>query len=426
MKKIFKFIKAISLIILLIIVFTIIVNYGFKLKENFIGKNYVSYWHNHPEKFESLKQNEIFTFESLDKIVNDNDLILFGESHGTKEAQLIDIQLIKYLNKKNGMQNHLVELDFSQAYFINKYLENRNDSLINYVLKDWVVSMGRNNNDYYNKWKELKQYNKTLPDNKKITIIGIDKIQDFSITRKHISILFDRLHITKRIPKTDSLLIKWSKSELESIIQKTDTTNQNRLIMDLLLIQENIANYENKSRPKFLFDNFKKQYLRYNLKDQKIYGYFGLGHVIQKGMNNYDDFGTLIRKSDLPLNTKTFSIITLIVDSYMGAPTVTLPEPLRSNSDITKLPYTFDNIWIMYFYGINDLIKLTKEKTNTLFIIDSDDSPYRKSLRLVDNFSILPLLPENMSITDENSVSTDYTQGIFLIRNSDWAQPIDN
>jgi hypothetical protein len=420
MTKFKKILKFILKIIIGLVVLGLVLNYGFKLKEYFAGKDFVEYWKNNPNEIEQVKQNEEFNFSTLEKIALSNDLILFGESHGTKEAQKIDLQLIKYLNRTIGMKNHIVELDFSQAYFIKEYLKNGNDTLIDYTLKNWVVELGRNNKDYYEKWRNLLQINKSLSDSTKINIIGIDQINDFGVTQNHLSLIFNKFNIKTQIPTEKKQIVEWAKIELPKIIEKNKDSIASEDLKDIIYIQQNLTDYFDKSRPELMFNNFKSQYERYNLENQKIYGYFGVAHVIQSEMNGYSDFSALIKESDLVIKNKMFSMITMFSDSKWGIPSEYLPEPIRGEKRLTKIPISYDSPAIMYYYGISDLKNVTEENTNTLFILNNKNSPYKQSLRLTENIG---LIPRGMDITLKESVTTDYFGGVFLIRNSDWAEP---
>ena len=420
MTKLKKVLKFILKLLLGLIVLGLIFNYGFKLKEYFVGKDFVAYWDNNPNEMEQVGQNEEFNFSSLAKIASDNDLILFGESHGTKEAQKIDLQLIKYLNRTVGMKNHIVELDFSQAYFINEYLKTGNDTLVNYVLKNWVVESGRNNKDYYDKWHNLFKINQNLPDSLKIQIIGIDQINDFAITQNHLTKIFENLNIKTQIPREKKKIVEWSKLELPNIIEKNKDSIEQETLNNLEHIKFNLQEYFEEIRPELMFANFQKQFKRHKLENQKIYGYFGIAHVLQSEMNGYDDFTAILKKSNLSIKNKIFSIATMFSDSKWGIPSEYLPSPMRGKKRLTKIPISYDSPIIMYYYGINDLKRVTKEHTNTLFVLNNKQSPYSQSLRLVDNFG---LIPSGMDITLKESTTTDYFGAVFLIRNSDWAEP---
>lgn len=107
----------------------------------------------------------------------------------------------------------------------------------------------------------------------------------------------------------------------------------------------------------------------------------------------------------------------------MDAPSKYLPFFLKSNKEHTKTSVSCDNTFLLYHFGISDLEKITSHNTNTFFDINKSQSPYKNSLRLIKSTGLLSLF-SGMEITDKNTAATDYAQGIILIRNSDWAEPI--
>jgi hypothetical protein len=162
---------------------------------------------------------------------------------------------------------------------------------------------------------------------------------------------------------------------------------------------------------------------KHNLEGKKIYGFFGGAHVLQKEINNKKGFGNLIVTSNLPLSKKTNSITTRYIDSYMSAPSKYVPSLRRDNGEHTKMSNTCDNMALLYHYRINDLKSVTAEYSNTFFNINALNSPYKNSLRLINNIGFYSLIA-GMRITAKESVTTDYAQEIVLIRNSDWAEPL--
>ena len=89
-----KKLKNIGGFVLGLLVLCILFSFGFKTKEYLAGKKYVEYWVNNPNLFETVNQNEEFDFNIFEKSAIDNDLILFGEYHGTKETIKIDFNLL--------------------------------------------------------------------------------------------------------------------------------------------------------------------------------------------------------------------------------------------------------------------------------------------------------------------------------------------
>ncbi|ESU27144.1 hypothetical protein FLJC2902T_21150 [Flavobacterium limnosediminis JC2902] len=400
--------------------------YSFTVKkyDNYSGETYNQYWEENKNLFESVNQNENLTFRHLDYYIKTNDLFLYGEFHGIKETTKIDFELIKYFNKKAGMKIHLAEIDFSQAYFLNEYLKSGNEKLIDYVLNSWIIYHGHNNLDYKNKWIQIYKLNEANSENSQIKVYGIDKIQNIDVTKNHLKILLSKINLSSDFPKDENLFLEWVKDKLPKLISSINLNSTNiNYAIDIEHIRKNIIDYKTTAREDVMFLNFNDLYKRYNFEGQKIYGYFGEAHVLQKEMNGKKDFGALMQNQNSPVKNKTYTIISRYLDSYMDAPSKYLPFFLRSNKEHTKTGVSCDNTFSLYHFGISDLKNVTNKNTNTFFDINKPKSPYKKSLRLIKSTGFLSLI-SGMKITDKNTSTTDYAQGIILIRNSDWAKPI--
>jgi hypothetical protein len=411
----------------LFITFLLCLLYGFSLKtyDNYTGKEYVQYWKENKSLFESAKQNKTLTFRNLDEYVKTNDLFLYGEFHGIKETIKIDFELIKYLNKNAGMKIHLAEIDFSQAYFLNEYLSTGDEKLIDYVLNSWIINHGHNNRDYKNKWIQIRKLNGINSEDSQIRVYGIDKIQNINVTRNHLKILLYKLNVSSDIPQDENLFLEWTEYELPTLTSSINLNSTTlKYVRDIEHIRKNLVDYyRTTTREDVMFLNFIDLYKRYNFEGQKIYGCFGEAHVLQKEMNEKKNFGTLVKNQNSPVKSKTYTIISRYLDSYMDAPSKYLPFFLRSNEEHTKTAVSCDNTFLLYHFGISDLKKITDENTNTFFDINKPKSPYNSSLRLIESTGLLSLF-SGMKITGKNTSATDYAQGVILIRNSNWAEPL--
>lgn len=403
-----------------ILILCLIYSFSLKTYDSYSGNETLQYWKKNKELFESVNHNESLSFKNLDIYLSQNNLFLLGEFHGVKETIKIDVNLIKYLNRKVGMTVHLAEIDFSQAYFLNQYLKSGDEKLIDYVLNTWIIYHGHNNKDYKDKWIEIYKLNKSNLPSLKIQVYGIDKIQNLNLTQNHLKILLNKLKLSDDFPLKESLFLDWAKEKLPKIVSNTDKENVD-IVNDILFIRKNLIDYNSLSRENIMFTNFKSLCERYDLKDKKIYGYFGEAHVLQKQMGKKKDFGTLI-KEDKYFTDKTYTIISRYLDSNMSAPSKILPFFLRSKNEHTKLEISCDNTFLLYHSGINELKELTNNDTNTFFDLNQINSPYRKSKRLIKSFGLLSLV-SGMEIIDKNSFTSDYAQGVVLIRNSNWAEP---
>lgn len=396
--------------------------YGFSLKsyDIYSGKETVKYWKDNKQLFESVNQDQDLLFKNLEPYILTNDLFLLGEFHGIKETIDIDVNLIKYLNAKAKMKIHLPEIDFSQAYFLNEYLRTGNERLIDYVLNSWIIYHGHNNKDYKNKWIEIYKLNQSNPADLKIRVYGIDKIQNLEVAQKHLRILLEKLKIKPVFPTDEKLFLEWVKAALPSLITSQKNENDS-IVEDIMFLRKNLIDYRTLPREKIMFSNFKYFYKRFNFKNEKIYGYFGEAHVLQKEMSSKKDFGALAA-DDQFLKDKTYTIISRYLDSKMAAPSKFLPFFLKSGNEHTKTAVSCDNSLLLYHSGIIDLKDVTANNTNTFFDLNQKDSPYRTSTKLIKSFGMLSLF-SGMKITDKKSFSSDYAQAIILIRNSDWAEP---
>lgn len=405
-----------------ILVLGLIYSFSLKSYDTYSGKEILQYWKKNEQLFESVDQTESLSFKNLDPYLLKNDLFLLGEFHGIKETIKNDVNLIKYLNRKVGMKAHFAEIDFSQAYFLNHYLESGDEKLIDNVLDTWIIYHGHNNKDYKRKWIEIYKLNQSNLPNLKIHVYGIDKIQNLKLTQEHLRILLKKVNLSVDFPEEDLLFINWAKEQLPKLLLDSQESNDDT-VRDILFIQKNLADYNSISRENIMYSNFKSLYKRYNLKNEKVYGYFGEAHVLQKQLGKNKDFGVLI-KEDKDLGNKTFTIISRYLDSNMSAPSKFLPFFLKSGKEHTKLEVTCNNTFLLYHSGINELEELTALNTNTFFDLNEENSPYKQSNRLVRSFGLLSMI-SGMNIVDETCPTTDYAQGLLLIRNSDWAQPND-
>lgn len=85
------------------------------------------------------------------------------------------------------------------------------------------------------------------------------------------------------------------------------------------------------------------------------------------------------------------------------------------------MPVSYDNIWLSYMYGIEDLKRVTEKNTKTIFKLDNLDSPYEGNNRLFSMFKLLPI--GQVINAKEGGNATDYGQYVIFVRNSDWAEP---
>lgn len=389
------------------------ISYGvFHLWEYATGGKYVEYL---KENSETIPIEDSFTYEELGKDVAKNKVILVGEIHGFNEPCKFDVDFFKFLNNNFEVNHYFAELDYVQALYMNEYLISGDEALLADVLLNWAVFQGRNNKDYFDKYRALHKLYQQLPENNRFEFVGIDKTQDVQLTSQFINNLDSAENKIKATLSADSVLMKIE--SLRSLYVNSDDT-----LFMLNHIKSNLewlANKEN--RENVLFNNFHSLYKYKQLEKSRVYGFFGLAHIFQYRINGSDPLAAKIRKSDLGLEGQILSVNFFLNDSYAVMPSNMLPEFMRSEGKYSRMPISADNMLFIYVYGIKDFKRMTPEHHKSLIKMNADDSPYSDSKRMNINFQILPVT----DLMEFNDVGKPYVQYTVFVRNSDWAEPIE-
>ena len=411
-----KKLKVILLIIIGPIVLGIMANLAFKAIEFTTGGKFVSYLEDHSE---TVTIDEPFSYSIADDDIQKSKLILVGEAHGVKEPTKFDVHFFKHLYTNHGVRTYFAEMDCSQAFLLNEFMKNGDESMINEILKNWVVAQGRNNKDYYGKYAAFQEFYAQLPENEKFRFLGIDKIRDWGLVAS----------VLNRISSADSSLDplvfenKIILSQLKERINVLDSIYQSDAELSLFIdqLQKNIGYYQDTiPREEVMFKNFERYYKYYGLENSKSYGFFGLYHIFQYRIDDELPLAGLIRESDLGLESSMLSFNFMFVDSHMVMKSNALPSFLQDDGPYTKMGITSDNPLVIYIYGIMDFKRMTGENEKSLIKMNGAENPYAESKRLNTVIQLLPVT-DIFKMTEKGK---EYVQYTIFVRNSDWAEPI--
>ena len=111
-------------------------------------------------------------------------------------------------------------------------------------------------------------------------------------------------------------------------------------------------------------------------------------------------------------STNKFNVITKFSSNAEGF-SLNIIERVYNNLKILDV----DKLYCYMFHSFDDFNKYFEKYRKDLLILKRDG--------IINNIGIYSLLA-GMKVTDKESVTTDYAQAIVLIRNSDWAEPINN
>lgn len=200
--------------------------------------------------------------EIFDSAFYNNNVFFLGENHGYADVQLIDKYMIIHLNKKIGLRYYLAEIDSLRARKLNEFLskDEKDTLLLKQVVNDIRLRIPQQSSrELYQKWFDIYEYNKILPDSLKIIVLGVDK---------------------------------------------------------------NFEDEGQQGRDSIMLINFKNIVASKGLQHEKFYGYFGYSHVLQNGYGKKDihPFAAKIKESNFLFSNKTQSIVCLTLDSDMYMP----------------------------------------------------------------------------------------------------------
>jgi hypothetical protein len=399
-----------------------------------------------PEHIQYLKQhNEVLTlakpdaFTLFDEAFYQNQIFLLGESHGSAAPQDLDFALLKHLNARVGLRNYIAEIDPSQAYYFNQYLQTGDERNLRVAFQPWINTAQWGNTGFYNKVKRIYALNKSLPDSIKIRFIGLDRLQDLGVTRQRVEALLQAAQYKAGTPSqldTLQLLLAASPASEEALsayarrIERTLAqapkpyqTKLGAQYADFTHLVRNLTYLHPRvRRDSVMLLNLEAEYQAKNLGREKMYGLWGVYHVLQGPINKTLPLAALLRKSPLPFHDKVVSMPIFSLEGETLMPTATIPPPVRPATSYVAVDWVNQQGPMVFVQGLKDLAKVAPEHAITLFRLDATSSPYQHSRQLLDIKA--PLFGQNMSATKPGAVSTDYAQYAFLIRGSKALEPL--
>ncbi len=422
MRKALKTILVIFIFIFIISFFTVkILNSEEKVEKNVKVENFLEKNHSALD----LEDNDDFSsFQLLDNDLKDKEIFFTAENHGIKANSELELKFLKYFKEKADISYYLMELSYSDSCFLNQYLKTGDESILEEMYKPLKGTFAWNKQGYEH-WKKVYEYNKTLPDDKKIKIIGIDiEHQSVNALRYMNSVLPN-----KKVPdeiksnieefnkiinsgylnenRADDRLYKFC-SELKNSMKKNKNVYEEYLednFFGFQLVNENIINRMdivsseeefNKIRDEKIYENFIKVYDY--LPKGKYYGQWGLNHAFQRKHEGVFWLAAHMNRSDSPVKGKVLSIIYLYKNCmYMN-----------------RGDYSKEHI---YSYKSADFNKYFM-KPITLFKLKGENSPFENSL-------IWPMNPYYTGQVAKDGVTTDYFQYIVVVVNSIPTEPLD-
>lgn len=370
-------------------------------------------------------------FTLFDKAFYANQLFLLGEAHGVRGPQDVDLALLKHLNARARVRTYVAEVDCAKAYYLNEYLRTGQDSILRLVFRSWVANRDQwGNQEFYQKIQSIRALNQTLPAVRRIQFVGLDELQDLSLAADYIAALLrtallapglrgrvDSVVAVLRQPGAPGLM-EVARRALAGVGPKTGYDDLRHALVN--------ASYDLRAgrREDNIFANFQALSQTKLLAHEKMYGMWGLGHVLQSPLqNSFLDLAARIRQSALPVHDKVVSVVCVFSGCQMLYPTAGLPGPWQAAGQ----PYTVTDKFnhdgpLVTLAGLAALKQRTAPGSTTLVRLDA---PGAAAARQPIQLNYAPGMPPEQQMQFRPELpATAYMQYLVLVRDSGPVTPL--
>ncbi|WP_010291836.1 erythromycin esterase family protein [Clostridium senegalense] len=351
-----------------------------EIMQEYLKKNYSS--------VDLEDESEFKDLAIMDSDIEGKELFFTAELHGTKANEQLNMKFLKYFKEKTDFKYYLCELSYSDAYFINKYLETGDIKILEDIYKPLKGTFAWNK-DSYNHFKKLYEYNNTLPKESRIQVVGADiEHQPINAYRFLVDVLPDK-EAPKEIKSViDKIKNKFNNSgefdktfaqcsnELQNSIEKNENIYKEYLgenFTGFNLVNLNVLNsveaYKhedyvdwNNTRDNMIYKNF--QILQKELPKGKYYGQWGLNHTFQSKEKDIMWFAAYLNSDDSIFKNKILTVIYNYDDCDMMGITDTME-------------YTTNELNIMY-PQIKETNNLLEGNLN-IYKLTSENSPFSET-----------------------------------------------
>ena len=278
--------------------------------------------------------NGIENFYILDEDIEGKEIFFTGEVHGIKTNADLHMEFLKYFKEKVDFKYYLAEFSYSNAYFLNKYLNTGDIHILEDIFEELKGSYSWNK-DSFEFWVNFHQYNNNLEEERKIQVIGIDiELQPATSYRYFVDILPSEdppIEIKKMIDNiinTNNRLIETgfgASYTTAKDIQK-DIIAKESIYRDYLgehyfgfkTVSSNLLKYErayrnkrnqvdwNNLRDKMIYENF--VLIERRIPKGKYFGQWGVNHVFQTNEKNIKWLAAYLNGDESIYKDKVLSI----------------------------------------------------------------------------------------------------------------------
>lgn len=370
-----------------------------------------------------------------------NKVFLLGESHGVQRVQELDFALLRHLNRRAGVRHYLAEMDCAQAHYLNAYLHTGDEVALQRVFAGWVRAQAVwGNADFAQKIRRIRQLNQRLPVRRRICFVGIDGVQDPALVADYLAELSAgrralppaiaaSLDSVQRVLRAPSGRAAAGAERLRQALQTAAPACRLALgPVSYAQLQYALLNVSYArtlpEREAQLFANYQAALDLWHLHHAKLYGLWGLGHVLQRpALGGYVDWAARLRASTVPGHDQVVSLLCTYSGCRMMTASATLPlawqTPHQPFTACDK--YNHDGPLVI-LSGLAPLLQTTLPGSTTLVQLDA---PGATAHRLPAQLRYAPGLPASQQLRlDPTLPAIAYVQYLLLVRDSPATQPL--
>jgi hypothetical protein len=381
------------------------------------------------------------SFALFDDAFYRNHVFLLGETHGVQRVQELDFALLRHLNQRAGVRHYLAEVDCAQAHYLNQYLRTGDEATLNQVFAGWLRAQAVwGNADFAEKVRQIRHLNQRLPARRRIRFVGIDGVQDPALFAAYLTELGAAgraalppavaagLDSVRRALRTPGSSAAGLALRMQQDLRAAAAVSRQALgatgYAQLQYALTNVGYARTlPDREAQLFANYQAALDLWQLHHEKLYGLWGLGHVLQRpALGGYVDWAARLHASTLPGHDKMVSILCTYSGCRMMTASATLPAGWQTpNQPFTACDkYNHDGPLVV-LPGLGPLLAATQPNTTTLVRLDA---PGTAAHRLPVQLRYAPGLPASQQLRlDPNLPATAYVQYLLLVRDSPATQP---
>lgn len=334
-----------------------------------------------------------------------------GEEHAVAKNSEVHLYFIKYLNQNQNLRFILFEDGFCNTMLLNRYLETGDEAIIRASVEGSKGSSAYSKEDY-EFYENLYKYNKTLPKDRKLFLVGLDVQHDAQGGIDYLLTLFDQ---EREMPESVAAARTALKSGKEAdvlaaykLLQENEKDFESyfgdgqegisTFRFGLRSLVQGIQFYEEEDfelRERLIHENFRDYYQAYQM--DKSFGMFGSAHTVLDGtFGEQSNLASYINSEHEPTKGKVCSIMTDYVNSFSMDAYTGEAFPL----DYSQTP------------SLRRLMDQSTDAELTLFPLDRTGSPFVES-GFTDAFQYYLLVKNSPACTPFGEMPAD---------SADWPQ----